>query len=144
MKIPILLLRTCLVPIAILYGLIIQIRNFLYDWGIFKIYRFRTPVISVGNITAGGTGKTPLVIHLVNILSGYYKHIAIISRGYGRKSKGIQVVSDGVTKGDNTDLYGDEPCLIAQHLDDAIVVVSESRVHALNFIEKNQALRMRK
>ncbi len=128
------------IPFGFLYGSILQIRNWLYDWGIVKSESFDVPVISVGNITAGGTGKTPFTIFLVRHLSQTYKQIAIVSRGYGRKSKGTQLVA---AKGQiylNAENAGDEPYQMARTLPHAIVVVSEKRADGMRLaVEKFQA-----
>jgi tetraacyldisaccharide 4'-kinase len=98
------LLRKILLPFSVLYGLITSIRNFLFDKGIFKSYSFGLPVIAVGNLSVGGTGKTPLIEYLIRLLSPEYQ-VATLSRGYKRKSEGF-VLAD-----ENSDaaLLGDEP-----------------------------------
>lgn len=98
------LLRKLLFPIAVLYGFITSIRNYLYDKGILKSYAFDVPVIAVGNLSVGGTGKTPQIEYLVRLLSPKYK-VATLSRGYKRKSKGFVLA----TASANADLLGDEP-----------------------------------
>ena len=117
-------------PVSFLYGVIMDIRNLFYDWGIFKSYKFDVPVIAVGNITAGGTGKTPFVIWLTKRLTQKYGKIAVISRGYGRKSKGLLEVTDYR----NPAKFGDEPCLIAVSVPQADVIVSESRKEAIEYV----------
>ncbi len=82
------LLRKILFPFAILYGFITSIRNFLFDKGILKSTSFDIPVIAVGNLSVGGTGKTPQIEYLIRLLSDQYK-IATLSRGYKRKSEGF-------------------------------------------------------
>lgn len=98
------LLRKLLFPIAVLYGFITSIRNYLYDKGILKSYAFDVPVIAVGNLSVGGTGKTPQIEYLVRLLSPKYK-VSTLSRGYKRKSKGFVLA----TASANADLLGDEP-----------------------------------
>ncbi|MES2852452.1 MAG: tetraacyldisaccharide 4'-kinase [Bacteroidota bacterium] len=96
------LLRKLLFPFAILYGLITSIRNFLFDKGILKSYSFDLPVIAVGNLSVGGTGKTPQIEYLIRLLSDKYK-IATLSRGYKRQSKGFilaEASSDAAILGD--------------------------------------------
>jgi len=88
------------------------------------------PVISVGNITVGGTGKTPLTIDLAERLSSAGLKVAILSRGYGRKSKGLQVVADGGGTLISVEEAGDEPFLIAQALPEAVVIVCSSRLES--------------
>jgi len=134
------IIQRILIPIGILYGIIMQIRNWFYDWGIFKSVSFDVPVVSVGNITAGGTGKTPFTIFLAGQLAGQFKKIAIVSRGYGRESRGVQLVAaDGQLYLHATEA-GDEPFLIAQSLPGAIVIVSEERAEGIRFaLNKFQA-----
>ena len=76
-----------LIPMSWLYGCIIWVRNQFYNLGWIKILSFNKPIISVGNITSGGTGKTPLVIYLAQLMLRNGKKPGIISRGYGRKSQ---------------------------------------------------------
>jgi len=121
------LLRILLLPIAILYGLVIQLRNLLYDLHILKTYTFNKPVISVGNISAGGTGKTPFTIYLANLFIRRGKKVAVVSRGYGRRSKGYYLISDGKNHNGDTAMHGDEPVLISLSVPDAIVAVCENR-----------------
>ena len=97
-------LRKILFPFALLYGWITQFRNFLFDKGILKSYSFDIPIIAVGNLTVGGTGKTPQIEYLLRLLSEHYS-VATLSRGYKRKSKGFILAGD---KDDATTL-GDEP-----------------------------------
>jgi tetraacyldisaccharide 4'-kinase len=98
------LLRKLLFPFAILYGLITSIRNFLFDKGILKSYSFDLPVIAVGNLSVGGTGKTPQIEYLIRLLSDKYK-IATLSRGYKRQSKGF-ILAEASS---NATILGDEP-----------------------------------
>ena len=83
-------LRVLLFPLALLYGIIIDIRNWLYDFNIFKSRAFPIPIISVGNITAGGTGKTPVTIFLAQHLQRQNRKVAVVSRGYGRTTKDVE------------------------------------------------------
>jgi tetraacyldisaccharide 4'-kinase len=131
------ILRILLFPFSLIYGLVLQIRNLFYDWGIFKVTRFNKPVISIGNITAGGTGKTPFTIYLAEKLIGQGRKVAIISRGYGRKSNGFHLYRNDCLLCAGTDVLGDEPVLIARRLPGAIVAVSEKRSVAINYILKN-------
>ncbi len=98
------LLRKLLFPFAILYGLITSIRNFLFDKGILKSYSFDLPIIAVGNLSVGGTGKTPQIEYLIRLLSDKYK-IATLSRGYKRQSKGY-ILAEASS---NAAILGDEP-----------------------------------
>ncbi|UPT71318.1 MAG: tetraacyldisaccharide 4'-kinase [Flavobacterium sp. JAD_PAG50586_2] len=98
------LLRKLLFPFAILYGFITSLRNYLYDKGILKSYSFPIPVIAVGNLSVGGTGKTPQVEYLIRLLSPNYK-VATLSRGYKRKSEGFVLANTD----SNAEILGDEP-----------------------------------
>ncbi len=98
------LLRKILFPFAILYGFIASIRNFLFDKGILKSYSFDIPIIAVGNLSVGGTGKTPQIEYLIRLLSPKYK-VATLSRGYKRQSKGF-ILADSTS---TTEILGDEP-----------------------------------
>ena len=98
------LLRKILFPFAIIYSVIISLRNFLYDTGVFKSYSFHLPVIVVGNLSVGGTGKTPQIEYLIRFLSNKYK-VATLSRGYKRKSTGFILADANV----NAEIIGDEP-----------------------------------
>ena len=82
-----------LTPLSWFYGLGVNIRNFLFDTGLRKSRSFKTPVISVGNITVGGTGKTPHVEYLVRLLQDKVR-VAVLSRGYKRKSSGFLMADD--------------------------------------------------
>ena len=78
-----------LAPFAWIYGCVTAMRNRLFDWGILESRRYDIPIISVGNITVGGTGKTPHIEYLIRLLAPQYK-VAVLSRGYKRKSKGYE------------------------------------------------------
>jgi tetraacyldisaccharide 4'-kinase len=123
--------RLLLFPIALLYSLIIQIRNILFDIHILKVHRFNLPIISVGNITVGGTGKTPMTMWLLANLKDDYENIAVVSRGYRRKSKGLQVVSDGRGNIMSAIEGGDEPVLIARKFPQCPVIVAEKRIEGV-------------
>lgn len=112
------------------YYAILTIRNFAYDKRWLKSYSFSTPTICVGNITVGGTGKTPHIEELIRIFKTDYK-IAIISRGYGRKTKGYREVKTE----DDFSLVGDEPLQIKRKFPEVIVVVDESRKEAIERLE---------
>src|SRR6187549_3502405 len=96
-------LRILLFPFALLFDLVTSIRNQLYDLGLKPSASFDIPVISVGNLAVGGTGKTPLVEHLIRLLNRNYR-VATLSRGYGRKTKGFRIAKDS----DNASTLGDE------------------------------------
>jgi tetraacyldisaccharide 4'-kinase len=121
-------LRFLFLPFTSIYYILITVRNKCYNKNIFKSHKFPVPVISTGNITTGGTGKTPFTIYLAGKLKSRYQKIAVVSRGYHRKSKGLIVVSDGKGNTGSVEQCGDEPVLIAKKLPDAVVIVSENRV----------------
>ena len=115
-------------PFSILYGVVMHFRNFCYDKGLIKSYAVDCKVISVGNITIGGSGKTPTVQYIFEKLSSLGKRVAVISRGYGRSTKGGLLVSDGRTILSTSEEAGDEPYLLAKSCFGAIVAVDEDRV----------------
>ncbi len=116
------LLRKLLFPLAILYGFITSIRNYLYDKGILKSYSFDIPVIAVGNLSVGGTGKTPQIESLIRLLSPNYK-VATLSRGYKRKSQGF-ILADANA---NATILGDEPFQYFQKFPQILVAVDADR-----------------
>ena len=111
-----------LYPLAWIYGLVVTFRNKLFDWGILQGETFPVPVISIGNITVGGTGKTPHTEYLINLLSQKYR-VAVLSRGYKRKTKGF-VLADENT---NSCIIGDEPMQIHRKFPSVIVAVDANR-----------------
>jgi tetraacyldisaccharide 4'-kinase len=112
-----------------LYGLAVAARNRIYDLGILRSRTFRVPVICVGNITAGGTGKTPHVIYLAEKLSSLLP-VAVLSRGYLRSSKGFRPVNGTDVTAD----AGDEPLQMARSLTQARVFVDGDRVNGISEI----------
>ena len=133
-------LTPILVLISWIYGLIIWVRNFCYDAGICKPHSFNVPVISVGNITTGGSGKTPLVIYLAQMLLKLGKKPAIVSRGYGRSSKGLVLVHDENKMKTDVQTAGDEPYLIASILKTVPVAVCENRSNAIKYLTTQNAV----
>lgn len=119
-----------LLPLAWPYEAAMWLRNKAFDRGLLKQRHPGVPVISVGNLTMGGTGKTPLVEMIVRHLQSRGKRVAIVSRGYKRKTKGVLVVSNGKGIMATTEEGGDEPVQMAKKLPGAIVVVGEKRVEA--------------
>ena len=89
------LIRKILYPFIPIYALVIHVRNWLFDKNIFKADKVSAKVISIGNLTVGGSGKTPAVIYLLNLLKKEGKKVGVLSRGYGRKTNGYLLVSDG-------------------------------------------------
>ncbi len=131
------LMRRLLMLPGLLYGGIMQLRNFLFDTGIFKSSASPIPVISIGNISAGGTGKTPLTDYIVRYYIDRGIRTAIISRGYKRSTKGVQLVSDGRTIFLNSRQAGDESLMLAWKNRAAVVVVAEKRLEGIAFILKH-------
>lgn len=124
--------RWYLWPFAWLYGCIVYLRNRFFDWGWKKSRQFKTAIISIGNITVGGTGKTPHVEYLLGLLQDQFQ-VAMVSRGYKRKSRGLQVAS---AKSDSRQL-GDEPYQVYRKFPQSLVVVENSRCKAIDYIEKH-------
>jgi tetraacyldisaccharide 4'-kinase len=119
-------LRFLLFPFAALYDLVTTARNRLYDLQFRPSVQFEIPVVSVGNLAVGGTGKTPMIEYLVRLLQG--RSIATLSRGYGRKSKGFRVA----TPHDTADSIGDEPLQLYRKFGERVIVtVGEERVMAI-------------
>lgn len=108
------------------YYLTLKIRNYFYDTGKFKSTKFDIPVLSVGNIAAGGTGKTPMIELMVKILSQESK-VAVLSRGYKRKSKGFRLVNCD----DSAEMVGDEPLQIKRKFPQATVAVDVERTNGI-------------
>lgn len=109
-------LKIILIPFSLLYSFAIYLRNKFYDAGIFKSIKISKPVISIGNITAGGTGKTPFTIFTAKHYLRKGKTVGIIARGYKRKSKDIFIVSNGNEINENASQSGDELILISKEL----------------------------
>ncbi len=106
-------MKILLSPFAFIYRLITASRNFLFDKRIFKEQKIKRKIISIGNLTVGGSGKTPTVINVVNLLKSNNIRVGILSRGYGRKTKGYLLVSDGLGKIKPVEECGDEVFLLA-------------------------------
>ena len=115
-----------LLPLAWIYGFVIRCRNLLYDIGLFKSKSYNMPVINVGNLTVGGTGKTPHTEYLVNLLKGKL-NVAVLSRGYKRKTKGF-VLADADS---STHDIGDEPFQIKHKFPDIQVAVDKNRCNGI-------------
>lgn len=121
---------------AKLYELVVRARRILYKNRIFKTRRLRTPVISVGNLTIGGTGKTPCVAFLANFLNGQGYRLSILSRGYKRSSRGRVEVSNGRNLLCGPLEAGDEPYLLAKSCPGVRVVVDADRYAAGRWLEE--------
>jgi tetraacyldisaccharide 4'-kinase len=118
-----------LLPFSLLYGAAVSLRNWFFEIGLLPVVKVSVPVVSVGNISSGGTGKTPLVQFLAENLKKR-KKLAVISRGYRRKGDGYLVVSNGRQRCAEAEKAGDEPSQMAERLDDVVVIVDERRVRA--------------
>ena len=124
-----------LTPFSWLYGLAVKFRNTLFEMGALKTRSFDIPVISVGNITVGGTGKTPHVEYLVRLLKDSF-HVAVLSRGYKRKSIGF------MKAGQDTPMIeiGDEPYQMQQKFPDITVAVDKKRCHGIDILTEQDKL----
>lgn len=120
-------LRFLLFPFALIYGLIVLIRNLAYDTRFFKSSKFSLPIINIGNLSMGGTGKTPHTEYLIRLLKDKYK-VATLSRGFGRKEYGFKIADEDAT----ANSIGDEPLQYFKKYGDKISVAVESnRVHGV-------------
>ncbi|WP_289061860.1 tetraacyldisaccharide 4'-kinase [uncultured Zobellia sp.] len=124
-------LRKILFPVSLIYALVVYFRNYFYDKGIFSSQSFTTPTICIGNLSAGGTGKTPMVELLVTMLKDSYK-VAVLSRGYRRKSKGFVLARESTS----VDLLGDEPYQIFSKFPDIALAVDADRRNGIRTLEK--------
>ncbi|MBQ5996292.1 MAG: tetraacyldisaccharide 4'-kinase [Bacteroidales bacterium] len=120
------LTHALLLPLSKGYAFATYVRNWLFDKGVLRSESFHVPVISVGNIAVGGTGKTPHVALLCKVLSGHYR-VAVLSRGYGRRTRGYLLATPQHTAAD----IGDEPCLLKRRYPGVTVAVDERRVHGI-------------
>ena len=118
--------RFVLWPLSVLYGLVIWLRNKLFDWNINKSVSFNFPIICIGNLAVGGTGKTPMVEYLIRLLKDEYV-IATLSRGYKRKTEGFAIANENSTALD----IGDEPMQFHKKFPDVTVAVAEERLVAI-------------
>lgn len=150
-------LRLLLFPVSLIYGLVVIIRNWCFDTGIFKSRKFYVPVVSVGNLDVGGAGKTPMTEYLVRLLKPHYK-LATLSRGYGRTTKGIIVegstiinvkshevintttLKNGGSKMTLASRIGDEPAQFRQKFGDITVAVSEDRITGIKSLKYDHNL----
>jgi tetraacyldisaccharide 4'-kinase len=121
-----------LYPFALLWSLIIRFRNLLFDNGILSSKSFPFPVIVIGNLSLGGTGKTQMMKWLTTRLQ-HHQDLFVLSRGYGRKSKGLKEVN----LQENADIFGDEPSMLKRLFPDLPIFVGEDRVNALTKISKS-------
>ncbi|MGC1516733.1 MAG: tetraacyldisaccharide 4'-kinase [Maribacter sp.] len=127
-------LRKLLFPISLVYAFIVFLRNRLYDAGVFTSTSFRTKTICVGNLSVGGTGKTPMIELLVRTLSPKYT-VAVLSRGYKRKSTGFVLA----TPKTSVETLGDEPFQLAAKFPEIVVAVDADRRNGISRIQETLA-----
>lgn len=126
------LLRKILFPLSLIYGGVAALRNYFYDRGWFESKIFDKPVICVGNLSVGGTGKSPMIEFLIEFLTEEFR-VAVLSRGYKRKSKGYkEVMIDSATKD-----VGDEPLQFKQNFPKVTIAVCANRREGIEKLEKN-------
>lgn len=127
------LIRKLFFPVALIFDVITCFRNFLYDRGLLISNKFKTPTIIVGNLSVGGTGKTPQIEYLVCMLQEKYK-VAVLSRGYKRKSQGFIVADENSTYED----LGDEPFQYFQKFKNCMIAVDANRTNGILQLEKQK------
>lgn len=125
------LLRKISFPISLVYAFVVYLRNYLYNTKILSSNSFKTPTICIGNLSVGGTGKTPMIEFLVSQFKDSYA-LVVLSRGYGRKTKGFLEA----TPNSKVEEIGDEPFQIYSKFPEIKVVVDEDRSNAISRIEK--------
>ncbi len=125
-----------LLPVSWLYGIVVSVRNRLFDLGILKSRRFDLPVISIGNLAVGGTGKTPHVEYLIRLLKEDYG-IAVLSRGYKRRTHGFVIATLTSTASD----IGDEPMQVKSKFPSVTVAVDEDRCDGIEKLTSGQNAR---
>jgi len=123
-----------LLPLSWIYGSLIRLRNTLFEVGMLKSHSFDVPLISVGNITVGGTGKTPHVEYLIRLLQDKFR-VAVLSRGYKRKSRGFVIANEESTVKD----IGDEPYQMKQKFPHVTVAVDKNRHNGINKLTEGEA-----
>lgn len=123
-----------LLPLSWLYGLGVRLRNWMFNIGLKKSRSFDIPVISVGNITVGGSGKTPHVEYLINLLHEKFR-VAVLSRGYKRKSSGYLLADEDTTMPE----IGDEPFQMKSKYKDIYVAVDKNRCHGIDRLTTDEA-----
>ena len=125
--------RHLLWPVAALYGLGVWIRNRLFDYEILRTHQFEIPIICVGNLETGGTGKSPLVNCIVQVLVKDGRNVAVLSRGYGRLTKGFLLVDESSSASE----VGDEPLQLKRRLPHVTVAVCENRALGIENLLKS-------
>ncbi|SFD16238.1 tetraacyldisaccharide 4'-kinase [Algibacter pectinivorans] len=128
------IIRKLLFPIVPIYFLVTWLRNKLYDFGIKKSKSYDLPIICVGNLSAGGTGKTPMIEYLIRLLKDDYK-VATLSRGYKRKTEGFQLANKEAT----ADTIGDEPFqFYTKYKGSVLVAVDANRQHGIEMLQNDK------
>jgi len=130
-------LTVWLLPFSLLFRLAVYLRNLLYDFNLLPIVKLNVPVISVGNLTVGGTGKTPAVEYIARLLLSNHLRPAIVTRGYGRKRHGTVVVSGGEKICATVDASGDEAMQLAKRLQRAVVIADEKKFRGAKYASEN-------
>ena len=121
--------RLLLYPLTLLYGGITDLRNKLFDWQVVSSQQYNLPVISIGNITVGGTGKTPLSEYIIGLLKDNHQ-VALLSRGYKRQTKGALIAQDNSSVSE----IGDEPYQMLRKFPQLKVAVAEKRVEGMDLL----------
>ena len=129
------ILRFILFPFSIIYGIITELRNVFFDRQILPSKSFDLPIINVGNLSVGGTGKTPQIEYLIRLLQNQYS-VAVVSRGYKRKTKGYLLAGTDATP----EQIGDEPFQIHHKFPKVMVAVGERRVEAVEKLFANHKI----
>lgn len=129
------LLRLLLFPFSLIYGLVVIIRNISFDAGISASRKFDIPLISIGNLAVGGSGKSPMAEYLVRLLKDRYK-IATLSRGYGRSTSGFIELTEASTAAE----AGDEPVQFKHKFPDITVAVCENRATGIDYLKQSSDL----
>ncbi len=127
------LLRILAFPFSLFYALVVYLRNVLYDSGILQSTEFKTPIVSVGNLSTGGTGKTPMIEWLLTHLSAGTK-LAVLSRGYKRKTRGFVLAQTTST----AEEIGDEPLQIYSKFPEVSVAVDADRIRGIKLLETSK------
>lgn len=128
--------RWYLFPFSLLFHLITAVRNTLYNWGILSSTKFKTAIIGVGNLSVGGSGKSPMVMYLADVLSKNFR-TGVLSRGYGRNTKGYGIVNYESTY----KMVGDEAMQLFERFRNKFVIgVCEDRVYGASKIIKDMDL----
>jgi len=126
------IIKILLLPITLVYSLVTSIRNLLYDIELLKSKSFDFPVISIGNLNVGGTGKTPHTEYVIEQLQDQYR-IAVLSRGYKRSSRGFRIANEA----DDANSIGDEPYQVFKKYKDVIVAVDEKRLRGIEKLREH-------